>query len=310
MNEAIEVMRGAFIQLANGDAVVPQRIHTEMTEHNSLALFMPVYLPQKSLVGIKVVSVANDNSKKGLPLIHGLVLVIDASTGIPLAIMDGAYLTALRTGAGSGLATELLARKDSSTVAIFGAGKQGRTQLEAVCSVRNITKALIFDTNESQAQAYSKEMAEKLGIKISIPTDSSELQHADIICTATTSSKPVFDDRNISKGTHINGIGSYKLKMREIPADTVLRSKIIVDSTESCLAEAGDFLLNLDPNKKIEDLFHAELGQIAGRLKPGRESNEEITFFKSVGNAVQDLTAAARVYEKAETLDLGQTVEL
>ena len=310
MNEAIDVMRDAFVQLSSGEAIVPQRIHIEIPEKNAVSLFMPVYLPKINLTGIKVVSVGNDNKEKGLPLIHGLVLIVDATSGIPLAMMDGAYLTALRTGAGSGLATELLARKDSTTVAIFGAGSQGRTQLEAVCTVCDIEEAFIFDTNNTQAEILVKEMAIKLGIKITIATDGSELEKADIVCTATTSSEPVFNDKYIKPGTHINAVGSYKLKMREIPAETVLRSKIVVDSTESCLAEAGDFLLNLDSGKKVEDLFHAELGQIASGMKPGRESEEEITFFKSVGNAVQDLSAAARIYEKAEELNLGQIVEL
>jgi ornithine cyclodeaminase/alanine dehydrogenase-like protein (mu-crystallin family) len=310
MNEAIDVMRDAFVQLSSGEAIVPQRIHIEIPGKNAVSLFMPVYLPKINLTGIKVVSVGNDNKEKGLPLIHGLVLVVDATSGIPLAMMDGAYLTALRTGAGSGLATELLARKDSTTVAIFGAGTQSRTQLEAVCVVCDIKEAFIFDTNNTQAEIFAKEMADKLGIKITITTDGSELKKVDIVCTATTSSEPVFDDRFIKPGTHINAVGSYKLKMREIPAETVLRSKIVVDSTESCLAEAGDFLLNLDPGKKVEDLFHAELGQIVSGLKKGRESDDEITFFKSVGNAVQDLSAAARIYEKAEELNLGQIVEL
>lgn len=310
MNEAIDVMREAFIQLSSGKAVVPQRIHTEMSEHNSLALFMPVYLPNKNLTGIKVVSVANGNKSRGLPLIHGLVLVMDSTTGIPLAVMDGAYLTALRTGATSGLATELLARKNSSKVAIFGAGKQGRTQLEAVCSVREINEAIVFDPNKLQSENYAEEMSEKLGIDIIVAKDKSELQKADIVCTATTSSIPVFDDTDIAPGTHINGVGSYKLKMREIPAETVLRSKIIVDSVESCLAEAGDFLINLGPKKKVKELFHSELGEIASGIKIGRKSDNEITFFKSVGNAVQDLSAAARIYEKAEKLDLGQIVTL
>lgn len=310
MIEAIEAMREGFIQLSSGEAVIPQRIHTDMHKHNSTVLFMPAYLPDKNISGIKVVSIANDNVQKGLPLVNGLVLVIDASTGVPLAIMDGTYLTALRTGAGSGLATELLARENASTVAVFGAGPQGKTQLEAVCAVRNIKNALIFDPNKPKAEEYANEMAEKLGIAISIPIDSSELHKADIICTATTSSKPVFDSNNISQGTHINAIGSYNLKMREIPAEIVMRSKVVVDSINACLTEAGEFLLKLDPDRKIEDLIHAELGQIAGKIKPGRESEEEITFFKSVGNAVQDLSAAACIYEKTERLNLGKVIEL
>lgn len=310
MKDAIEAMRDGFVSLSNNEAIVPQRIHTVMEKYNSMALFMPVYLPSQNLAAVKLVTVANDNSKRNLPLIHGLVMVVEASTGLPKAVIDGAALTAIRTGAASGLATELLARKDSKAVAIFGGGIQGRTQLEAVAEVRKIERAIIFDPDNNNADKFVSDMAGKLGVSISVGQSMNELKEVDVICTATTSPKPVFDDQYIADGTHINAVGSYQLKMREIPAETVLRSKVIVDSVDACLAEAGEFLINLDDKRQPKDLIHAELGQIVSSEISGRTGESEISLFKSVGNAVQDLAAAAKALENAQAMKIGQNVTL
>ncbi|MFQ6113425.1 MAG: ornithine cyclodeaminase family protein, partial [bacterium] len=213
MSQAVELMKDAFVQLSTGQAIVPVRMNMEVPQDRGRALFMPVYLAKNKQIGVKIVSIMDDNPKKGLPLIHATVLVTDSKNGCPLALMDGEYLTALRTGAASGLATDLLAREDSDTVAIFGAGVQGRTQLEAVCAVRAIKQAFIFDIVPQKATEFAQEMSGRLSIQIDIADASKQLCHADVICTATTSTTPVFTHDDLKPGVHINGIGAYRPDM-------------------------------------------------------------------------------------------------
>jgi len=310
MSQAIEAIRGAFIQLSNKKASVPLRTPINLTEYQAGALFMPVYLPSTKKFGLKVVSIHKDNPDRGLPMIHALVMVFDAEAGKPLAVMDGEYLTALRTGAASGLATELLARKDSKTVAIFGAGVQGRTQLEAICEVRKIEQAFIFDSDQSRASQFIEDMSTKLNNQIEAPDSAKVLKDVDIICTATSSSIPVFEDSKLKPGVHINGIGSYRPDMCEIPSETIIRSKLVVDSKESCLSEAGDIIQPIQKNLINENFIYAELGEIAAGNRPARENDQEITVFKSVGNAVQDLAAADLVLHQAELNKLGTEVKI
>jgi alanine dehydrogenase len=310
MDMAIEAMEDAFSQLSAKEAIVPERIHIDQKEHNSTALFMPVYLPNKKKKGLKLVSLSNNNPAKGLPLIQALVMVIDSATGAPLAIMDGSYLTAIRTGAASGLATKILSRKNANTVAIFGAGVQGRTQLEAVCAVREIKRALIFDIDSKQAERFSDEMSKKLSIEINKTSSLSKLKAADIICTATTSSKPVFSHQDIKEGVHINAVGVYKPDMHEIPEETVISSKIVVDEVKSALSEAGDILIPMYKGKFNESHIHAEIGEIVKGAKTGRQDEKEITLFKSVGNAVQDIAVADILIDYARKNNLGTKVTL
>lgn len=311
MAEAVAAMKSAFAQLSAGRATVPLRTPLEVPAHDGVTLFMPAYLADDDQMAIKIVSVFNDNPAKGLPLIHALVVVVDAATGIPRAAMDGTYLTALRTGAVSGAATDLLSRSTARSVAIFGAGAQGRTQLEAVCAVRPIQRAWVFDVSADQAAAYAVEMSARLSLPVKAAASPTQALHqADIVCTATTSSTPVFDDADLARGVHINAVGAYTPKMQEIPAETVMRAKIVIDHTESSMAEAGDLIIPINQGLIGEDHLYAELGEIAAGLKPGRASEDEITLFKSVGVAVQDVAAAARVLAAAEQLGLGVEVTL
>ena len=311
MREAIGAMKVAFAQLSTDQADVPLRVALEAPRHNGVTLFMPAYLPADDRMAVKIVSVFNDNPTQGLPLIHALVVVVDATTGEPIAVMDGTYLTALRTGAASGAATDLLARPAARTVAIFGAGVQGHTQLEAVCAVRSIQEAQVYDVTSERATAFATEMRQRLSLSVRVAdTPSEAVRQADIICTATTSTNPVFDDADVRPGTHINAVGAYTPQMQEIPVETVLRAKVVIDHRESSLAEAGDLLIPLRQGQMTEDHIYAELGEIAAGLKPGRASADEITFFKSVGVAVQDVAAASAALEAARRMGLGTEVTI
>jgi len=311
MDQAIEAMKAAFAQLSNGRAEVPLRAALEVPRHNGVTLFMPGYLADDDQMAVKIVSVFNDNPAQGLPLIHALVVVVDAATGRPAAVMDGTVLTALRTGAASGAATDLLARRDARTAAVFGAGAQGRTQLEAVCAVRPIREARVYDVAPERAAAYADEMSQRLSLPVEVAeTPAAAVRQADVICTATTSSSPVFEDGDVRPGTHINAVGAYTPHMQEVPAETVLRARVVIDHREASLAEAGDLLIPLGQGLMTEDHIYAELGEIVTEHKPGRASPQEITLFKSVGVAVQDVAAAGAVLEAARRLGLGTEVAL
>lgn len=314
MAQAIEIVKGAFAQLSAGQAVVPIRTQLEVARHEGITLFMPAYLGESDDLGVKIVSVFPRNPAMGLPTIHALVAVVDAETGRPAAVMDGTYLTALRTGAASGAATDLLARRDARVAAVFGAGVQGRTQLEAVCQVRDIEKAWVYDVNQDAAEKYAAEMRERGGripkdvVVASSPAEA--VREADVICTATTAKAPVFADADLKAGVHINAIGAFTPQMQEVPEETIRRAKLVVDSREACWAEAGDLIIPRRKGLISEGDIYAELGEIVAGTKRGRENDQEITFFKSVGNAVQDVSVARKVLEEAGRLGLGLEVEL
>jgi ornithine cyclodeaminase/alanine dehydrogenase-like protein (mu-crystallin family) len=295
MNEAIEIMEKAFIQITNKSVVIPQRINLNMPEVNADSLVMPVYSADDKKYGVKIVSLNQVNPTKNLPFIHALMILFDAENGKPLAILDAENLTAIRTGAVSGLATKLLSNPNSSVAAIFGAGVQAMYQIKAVCEVRDVKKVFLFEKNESKAESFINELENETGTDIQITNDQSTLNEAQIICTATTSPVPVFNDQYISSCTHINAIGSYHPNKREIPSETIKRAKVFVDSRDAALKEAGDLIL---PQNEGINLSITEIGEVLQNKKLGRNSVEEITLFKSVGNAAQDLICAIHIFEK------------
>jgi ornithine cyclodeaminase len=314
MAQAIEAVKGAFVQLSAGRAVVPIRTHLEVSRRGGISLSMPAYLQESDELGLKIASFFPRNPERGLPAIHALVALLDAETGCPVAIMDGAYLTALRTGAASGAATELLARGDARVAAVIGAGVQGRTQLEAVCQVRDIECVRVYDVSREAAEVYTEEMRQRGGripADIVVASSAAEaVQGADVICTATPAHAAVFADADLATGAHLNAVGGFTPEMQEVPEETVARARIVVDSREACWAEAGDLIIPRDRGLISEADIHAELGEIVAQLKPGRETDTEITLFKSVGNAVQDVAVATKALKEADRLGLGLEIEL
>jgi ornithine cyclodeaminase/alanine dehydrogenase-like protein (mu-crystallin family) len=313
MNEAIEAMKEAYASLSNGTAVVPLRTRLAIPGQNAFSLFMPAYMRSDSseALVIKVVSLFPNNLSRGLAYIQAAVLVLESDTGRAIALLEGSSLTAIRTGAASGAAIDLLARQDSKVVAVFGAGAQGRTQLEAACVQRVIKTAYIYDPTLDKAIAFVEEMAGRNSIPRDVrvaSTPREAVESADIICTATTSSMPVFEDEDIKPGTHISAIGAYTPEMQEVPVQTVARARIIVDSRGTVKEEAGDILQAIRAGAINEWDIHAELGEIVLGRKEGRQSNDEITLFKSVGNAVQDAAAAKLALDNARNMNLGHEV--
>jgi len=277
-----------------------------------VALFMPGHLGETGALGAKVVSVFGGNPARGLPVIHALVLLLDPGTGVPRAVMDGTRLTALRTGAAGGLATDLLARPDASVLAVFGAGVQARTQVEAVRTVRRVREIRLLDSVPAAAERFAEELAGEAGAPpVRVLSDPrAAVEGADVIVTATTSSHPLFPGDAVAPGTHVSGIGSYTPLMREVDSQLVRRATVVVDTREAALAEAGDLLIPLGEGVIEEDHIVAELGEVVRGLHPGRTRPDEITFFKSVGNAAQDLAVAHLALEEAERRGEGVRVEL
>lgn len=310
MPSAIEAMRIAFSELSSGRISSPIRTNIPLGNENSNSLFMPVYFPAKGLVGLKTVMVHKDNPSRQLPMIQSTYSLFDAETGQTIAIMDGEYLTSMRTGAASGLATDLLAVEDARIAVIFGAGVQAEKQIEAICEVRKFEKIYISDLNNERIEKLISSLENKIHCKVLELKDEKLLSEADVICTASSSSNPVFNHSFLKDKVHINGIGSYRPDMAEIPPQTIINSKLYVDSKEACLSEAGDILQPLKAGKFNQEHVFAEIGEVVSKMKSGREVKDNITIFKSVGTAAQDITTASLILENATKSNIGQEINL
>jgi ornithine cyclodeaminase len=301
------------VSLSAGQAEVPLRTHIATPAQAATSFFMPARLGgQQPGLGLKVVSVFPHNPDRGEPSIYALVTLLDPETGRPLAVIDGTYLTALRTGAASGVATRHLARPEARTLALFGAGAQALPQALAVCAERPIERIWLVNRNRDRAQLLAARMrgaGMTLDIRIA-PSVEQALAEADVICTATSAPTPLFSDAALREGTHINAVGSYRPSMAEIPAATVARARVVVDQRQAAWAEAGDLIQARDAGLFGESQVAGELGAIAAGTLPGRSGPAEITLFKSVGNAVQDIAVAALALARAEELGLGVEVAL
>ena len=309
MGDAIEAVKSGFAALSTGQACAPLRSVVPAEPADGVTLLMGAYLPQVG-TSAKVVSVFHRNRQLGKNVVNALVVVMDPNTGEPVALCDGTYLTALRTGAASGAATELLARPDARVGAIIGCGAQARTQVLAIDCVRELESIRVHGERVEDVRRFIDEMQPQVRARLDAVTTSAEaIRDVDVICTATNSKTPVFDGALLEPGTHINGVGSFTLEMQEVDTTTVRRARVFIDSLEAVVAEAGDLAIaEREGCTRREDWI--ELGLIAVGKAPGRQGPDEITFFKSVGHAVQDLAAAARALEVARVKGLGQELEL
>jgi len=307
MPEAIAAMREAFASLARGEAQTPQRLVIRTDAGTSL--FMPAYLPAGKALAQKIVSVFPDNPARGLPTISGLIIVLDADTGEPRALLEGAALTAIRTGAASGLATDLLARPESRIFALIGAGGQAYQQARAVLAVRKINEVRISSKSGKSAERLAQRLREE-GVNARAAGAREAVAGADIITTVTDSATPVFLDADVAPGAHINLVGAYTRDMQEAPAATIMRARVFVDDVMAAVHEAGDIIKPIRANLYSTAELAGTLGELLLGETPGRQSQEEITVFKSVGLAVQDAAAAARALNRAEAAGLGATVDL
>lgn len=311
---AVDAMRVAFGELSAGTARVPIRGRVESP--GGVTLVMPASLAASSGLGAKIVSVFPGNVDS--PAITGAILLLDAHTGRPKALLDGTRLTALRTAAGSALATELLAEPTADVLAVFGAGTQGRSHIEVISATRPLREIRIVAGSLASAERLARDVAAlpllPPGSSLSRPeiraveSPADALNGATLVVTATTSSTPVFDGRGLAPGAHVNGVGSFTAEMQEVDLTTVRRARVVVDQRAAAWEEAGDLIVPREAGDVTRDIVDAELGDIVNGAVPGGSNGHEITFFKSVGNAAQDVAIAEYALERAIALGLGAVV--
>ena len=313
MEDCLTAVEAAFGELARNNALMPQRSVIKIQEHSGLCLGMPAFIGgDVNAVGLKFVTVyPNNPAKHDLPTTLGTLLLCDPATGKAVAVMDAGYLTAVRTGAASGVATKYLAREETPVCTIFGAGVQARKQLEAIALVRKLEQVNVLDVAAEPRERFAAEMSELLGLRVSGRENvEAAVREADIVVTASSSHDPLFDGDWLKPGTHVNNIGSHSPDARELDTKTVQRSKFVADLREANLAEAGDILIPIQEGAVTEEQIYASLGEIVIGAKPGRQSPDEITVFKSCGLAIQDIATAQAIYNAARAQGIGTEVEI
>ena len=299
MDECIEVMDKMFRSLAAGECLQPLRNIMRLPDGSGVLGMMPGHAAKLGVMGIKVISVFHANKEAGFPSHQGIVMLFDAKHGQPLMLFDALEITAIRTAAASAVATKLLSRGNSSTLAIIGSGEQAKRHIEAMLLVRNIQQINLWSRDENNARHLVNELSAEYNLPVHIKKNVQQtVEHADIICTVTASKEPVVMGDWISAGSHINAVGSSTPFSRELDTTAIARSKLFTDRYESIFNEAGDFLIPKKEGAVTDDHVKAEIGEVLSGTKKGRENDEEITVFKSLGIAAEDIFSAYHIYEK------------
>ncbi len=310
MKECIEVMARAFAALARGGATMPQRQIVWLPDRSAALGLMPAQSSELGAIGVKAVTFFPRNEGTELDSHQGAVLLFESGRGRLLAVIDATSVTAIRTAAVTALATRLLSREDAGDLALVGSGVQARTHLEALLLVRRIRRVRVASKTMERARAFADRETKRHGIAIE-PCDSvrKAVEGADLVCAATSSREPVVLGEWLSPGAHVNAVGSSVPSARELDAAAVSKSRLFVDRREAALAEAGDFLLAKKEGAVGDDHIAADLGELVVGAVPGRRSASEITLFKSVGLAIEDLAAAQHIYNKARGAGIGKFLE-
>jgi alanine dehydrogenase len=311
IEELISTLEKAHVQYSTGKAVMPVRLVVPLPEIQGRITSMPGFLNVDRALGMKVVTYFPDNPKGGLPGILATIMLFSAETGKLIATMDGSYITAIRTACASAMATKALANPQTPVLGILGAGVQARAHIEALTRVRSIERIRIYSPSGMGAPGIKNDMEPIVKIPIEVARSAEEaVRDADLVATVTTAKQPIVNRQWLKSGAHINAVGSHRPDLREIDGATLARSKIVVDSREAVMAECGDILLAIKENNISSDSIHAEIGEVLAGVKSGRTSAGEITLYKSVGIAIQDVAAANLVYRKALELKIGTNVEI
>jgi alanine dehydrogenase len=310
MNECMEVMEEVLEALTRGDALLPLRSILWLPEKVGALGLMPAALLSSKVLGVKAVTFFWGNEGTELDTHQGAVLLFEAERGRLLAVIDATSITAIRTAAVSGVATRLLAREDAGDLALIGAGVQARTHLEAMLLARRIRRVRVASKEPKSAQAFAERESKRHGIEIEpVASVREAVRGADIICTVTSSREPVLLGGWIAPGAHVNVVGSVGPSAREVDTAAMLRSRFYVDRRESTLNEAGDFLIPKKEGAIGDDHIRGEIGEVLLGKAPGRQSPEEITLFRGLGLAVEDVASARHIYEKARASGAGRLLE-
>lgn len=308
MSKAIDVLEAAFGELSAGTAEMPDRTVMTDAEVGGWIAYMPAYLKSGGALGVKAVTVYKDNPTKfDMPTTIGTILVQDNQTGVVVAAMDGGYLTGIRTGAGGGVATRHLARKDSKVAGVLGTGVMARGQVLALAEAADLETILVYSRNNpDQRQVFAEEFTQLTGVNVQVAESAEGLvRESDIVTLITSATEPIVDGSWWKPGTHINAIGSHAVGVRELDTATIKMSKVVCDQKQACLNEAGDIQIPIEEGVYSADDIHGELGEVINGTIAGRESDEEITLFKSVGLAIQDISCASLVYDQAKEQGVG-----
>jgi ornithine cyclodeaminase/alanine dehydrogenase-like protein (mu-crystallin family) len=311
VRECVAVMEEALTALARGSMHQPLRMVVRPEETEGLLALMPSYRSgERAAYGLKAICVFHENPSRGLDAHQGCVMLFSGETGELLAVMNASAITAVRTAAVSGAATRRLAREDARELALVGSGVQARAHLAAMASVRDIRRARVVSLHFEHARKFAEELSADYPFPVE-PFESAEeaVRGADIIVTATTAREPVLRREWVAHGAHINAVGTYSPDAREIDTATVAAASLFVDRRESALSEAGDYRLAAREGAIGPEHIRAELGEVLACTHPGRTSPDEITLFKSLGLAVEDLAAAEYLYTRAQTKAVGTWVE-
>jgi alanine dehydrogenase len=299
MGETMDAVEKAFGEFAKGSVKMPPRSTIMLDEHSGSISFMPSYLQETGALATKIISIYPKNPERGLPTTVAWIVVNDPETGMIEALLDGTYLTAMRTGAVTGVAARYLAPKDSRVAAVIGCGVQGKTQAMAVAEARELETIRLFDLSDERMRRFAEEMAPKLGVDV-VPSSSGAeaVADADVVVTATTSKNPVLRRDWLGDRVHVGAIGAFYPDWRELDTATVSEAKVVVDSREAIMEEAGDILIPISEGAITEDHIYAELGELVLGKKEGRTPEDGLTVFKSVGLAIQDSSVANLVMKK------------
>jgi len=312
MSDVIEAVAQGFGALGAGEAIVPERLQFDIRASGGILLEMPAYAEQQGTgsLGTKIVSVFDQNAQRGLGIVQAVYLLLDSETGAPLSLMEGRFITAIRTAATSAVATRHMATSSPKRLAVFGAGVQAAFHIEAMMSVADIESILISSRSADKATFLAEEVRSKHKINCGVALPEIAVKDSNLICTCTSSGTPLFDGGLLQAGTHINAVGAFTPSTRELDTETIRRSRVVIDAESAAGREAGEILIPLAENvleghTPIDTLADVVCGKVAGR-----QSDSDITVFKSCGLAIEDLVTARMAYDRAVQNGIGLSIEL
>lgn len=310
IDELIGALKRAHVQYSTGKAVMPVRLVVPLPQISGRITSMPGFLQSDKALGIKVVTYFGNNTKQNLPAILATIMLFSAETGEMIAAIDGSYITAIRTACASAMATCALANPETPVLGILGAGVQAEAHIETLCRVRKLDKIKIYSPSGTSAARVKDKFESRVSVPIEVGRSAEEaVRGADLVVTVTTSKEPVLRADWLKPGVHVNAVGSHRPEVREIDGATLARSTVVVDSREAVMAECGDILLALKENSVTENHIQTEIGEVLAGSRAGRSSTKEVTLYKSVGIAIQDVATAHLVYQKALEQKIGTRVD-
>ena len=311
IDELIGALEQAHVQYSTGKAVMPVRLVVPLPQIAGRITSMPGYLNEDKALGMKVVTYFQNNPQQNLPAILATIMLFSATTGKMIAVMDGGYITAIRTACASAMATKALANPETAVLGILGAGVQARAHIEALARVRKLRRIAIYSLSGASAAKIKQDMEKETGVPIEVANSAEDIvRQSDLLVTVTTAQEPIVKAAWLKSGVHINAVGSHRPDLREIDGPTLARAKVVVDSRDAVMAECGDILLALKEHSITEVNIHGEIGEVLAGAKAGRSSASEITLYKSVGIAIQDVATAQLAYRKALERNIGTNVEI